>query len=97
MERSRPYEVTLSLMRSWRASAFATVTMTPALGQASGILVIVYHNVFPYLVFMSVDRLSNGSIDEDMDTTALCTVRTAVAAAAVMFDAFMDAVWPLLQ
>ena len=79
-------------MRSWSASTFATVTATPALGQAPGILAIVYHNTFPYLVFMSVDRLWNGSIDEDMDTTALCMVRMSVAAAAAIFAAFVDAV-----
>ena len=92
MIRSRLYEVTLSRMRSWRASAFATVTSTPALGQATGILVTLYHNAFPSLVFMSVDRFSNGSIDEDIDTTALGTVLTAVASAAAMFAAFVYAV-----
>ena len=71
---------------------FIMVTATPALEQAPGILVIVYHNAFPYLVFMSVDRLSNGSIDEEIDTSALGTVCTAVAAAAAMFAVFVDAV-----
>ena len=88
----RPYEVTLSRMRSWRASAFAMVTVTPVLGQAPGILVIVYQNAFPSLVFMSVDRLSNGSIDKEIDTTALGVVCTAVVADAAMFTAFVDAV-----
>ena len=92
MERLRPYEVTLSMMRSWRASTFTTVTATPALEQAPGILVIVYHNAFPYLVFMSVDRFSNVSIDKEIDATALGTVCTAVAAAAAMFAEFVDAV-----
>ena len=92
MERLRPYEVTLSLMRSWRASAFATVTAIPDLGQAPVILVIVYHNAFPSLVFISVDRFSNISINEKIDATALGTVRTAVTAAAAMFAAFVDAV-----
>ena len=92
MHRSKPYVVTLSWMRSWSASAFATVTATPALGQAPGILVIVYHNAFPYLVFMSIYRLSNGYIDEEIDTMALGAVRTAVAAAAAISAAFVDAV-----
>ena len=39
---------------------------------------------------MSVDRLSNGSIDENIDTTALDTARTDVAVATAMFSAFMD-------
>ena len=59
---------------------------------APGIMVTVYHNAFPSLVFMSVDRLSNGSISEKINTTALGAVRTAVAAAAAMFAAFLDAV-----
>ena len=92
MERSRTYDVTLSLMRSWRDSAFTTVTSTPAFGQAPGILVILYHSAFPSLVFISVDRLSNGSIDEEIKATALGTVRTAVVAAAAMFASFGDAV-----
>ena len=41
---------------------------------------------------MSVDRLSNGSINEEIDTTDLGAVLTAVAAAAEMFAAFVDAV-----
>ena len=41
---------------------------------------------------MSVDRFSNGSIDEEIDTADLGMVRTAVAAAAAMFAAFVDAV-----
>ena len=90
--RSRPYKVTLSRMRSCRASAFATVTATPELGQAPGILVIVYHNFVPSLVFMYVDRLSNGSIEEEIDTTALGAVLTAVATAVEMFTAFVDLV-----
>ena len=92
IERSRLYDVILSLIRSWRDCVFATVTATPALGQAPVILVIVYHNTFPSLVFISVDRLSNRSIDEDIYVTALGTVRTAVATAAAMFTAFVDAV-----
>ena len=92
MERSRPYEVTLSLMRSWRASAFATVTSTPALGQAPGILVMVHHNAFPSIALISVDILLNGSIHAEINATALGTVLTAVAAAAAMFAAFVDAV-----
>ena len=79
-------------MRYWRASTFITVTATPALGQALSILVIVYHNAFPSLVFMSVDRFSNRYINEEIDTAALGTVRTAVAASAAMFAAFVDAV-----
>ena len=70
---------------------FATVTTTPALGHAPGILVIVYQSAFPSLVFTSVDRLSNGLIKEEIDATALGTVRTAVAAAAAIFAAFVDA------
>ena len=73
-------------------SAFSTVTTTPALSQATRILVIVYQSAFPSLVLISVDRLSNGSIDEEIDATALVKVRTAVAAAAAMFAAFVDAV-----
>ena len=79
-------------MRSSSVSAFATVTVTHALGQAPDIVVIVYHNAFPSLMFMSIDRLSNGSIDEDIDVTALGAVLTEVAAAAAMFAAFVDAV-----
>ena len=79
-------------MRSSSVSAFATVTVTHALGQAPDIVVIVYHNAFPSLVFMSIDRLSNGSIDEDIDVKALGAVLTDVAAAAAMFTAFVDAV-----
>ena len=60
--------------------------------QVPGILLIVYHNAFPSLVFMSVDRLSNGFIDEEIDKTTLGVVLTAVAAAAEMFAAFMDTV-----
>ena len=41
---------------------------------------------------MSVDRLSNGSIDEEIDTTDLGAFLTAVAAAASMFAVFVDAV-----
>ena len=41
---------------------------------------------------MFVDRLSDRYINEDIDTTALGAVRTAVAAAAAMFAAFVDAV-----
>ena len=52
---------------------------------------IVYQSAFPSLVFISVDRLSNGSIGEEMNATALGTVRTAVAAAAAIFAAFVDA------
>ena len=91
MLRSRPYEVTLSWMISWRASAFATVTATPALGQALDILVIVYHNAFPSLIFMSIDRLSNGSIDEEIDTAALGAILAALDAAATIFAVFVDA------
>ena len=43
-------------------------------------------------MFISVDRLSNGSIDEEINTAALGMVCTAVAAAAAMFAAFVDAV-----
>ena len=68
------------------------VTATPALGQAPDILAIVYQNAFPSLVFMSVDRLSNGYIDEEIDTMALCTVLTAVATAETMFSVFVDVV-----
>ena len=50
----------------------------------------MYHNTSPFLVFMSVDRLSNGSINEDIDTTALGTVCTDVATAAAMFAVFVD-------
>ena len=89
MLRSRPYEVTLLRMRSCSASVFATVTATPTLGQAPYIMVIVYHNDLPSLVFMSINRFSNGSIDEEIDT-ALGAVLTAVAAAAAMFAAFVD-------
>ena len=71
---------------------FARVTSTPALVQAPGILVMVYQSAFPSLVFISVNRLSNGSIKEEIDVTALGTVRTAVAAAAAIFATFMDAV-----
>ena len=78
-------------MRSFSASLFSTVTATPALVQVPDILVIVYHNVFPSLVFISADRLSNGSIDEEIDT-ALGAVLAAVAAAAAMFAAFVDMV-----
>ena len=70
---------------------FSTVTATPALGQAPGILVMVYQSAFPSLVFIYVDRLLNGSIDEEIDATALGTVRTAVANDAAIFAAFMDA------
>ena len=79
-------------MSSCRTSKFATVTTTPALGQAPGILVIVYHNAFPSLVFLSVDRFSNGSIGKEINTTALGAVLTAVDAAEAMFAAFVDAV-----
>ena len=92
MLRSRPYEVTLYRIRSWRASAFATVKATPDIGQSPGILIIVYNNAYPSLVFMSVDRLSNGYIEEEIDTTALGAVLTSVAAAAAMFATFVDAV-----
>ena len=67
------------------------VTATPALGQAPGVLVMVYQSAFPSLLFISVDRFSNGSIKEEIDTTALGTVRTAVAADAAIFSAFVDA------
>ena len=66
------------------------VTATPALGQAPGILVMVYQSAFPSLVFISVDRLLNRSIKEDINATALGTFRTAVAAAAEIFTAFVD-------
>ena len=92
MLRTRPYEVTLSRMRYWRASAFATVTVTPALAQAPGILVIVYHNAFPSLVFMTIDILSNVFINKEIDALALGTVRTAVAVAAAIFAVFVDVV-----
>ena len=92
MLRSRPYEVTLSQMRSCRASTFATVTENLALGQLPVILVKVYHNAFPSLVFMSVYRLSNGSINEEINTTTLGAVLTDVAAATAIFDAFVDEV-----
>ena len=75
-----------------RDSAFAAVTSTPALGQAPGILVIVYHNAFHSLVFISVDRFSNGSINEEIDATSLGMVRTAMAADAEIFAVFVDAV-----
>ena len=52
---------------------------------------ILYHNAFPSLVFISINRLSNGSIDKEIDATALGTVRTAVASAAAIFAAFVDA------
>ena len=84
--------MTLSLVRSWRDYAFAKVTATPDLGQALGILVIVYQSALPSLVFISVDILLNGSIDKEINTTTLVTVRTDVAAATAMYDAFMDAV-----
>ena len=67
------------------------VTETPATGQAPGILVMVCQSAFPSLIFISVDRLSNGSIEEEINTTALGTVRTAVAAAAAIFTEFVDA------
>ena len=41
---------------------------------------------------MYVDRLSNGSIEEEIDTTALGAVLTAVATAVEMFTAFVDLV-----
>ena len=41
---------------------------------------------------MSVDIISNGSIDEEIDTTALGVVLKSVADAAVMFTAFVHAV-----
>ena len=92
MFRSRPYEVTLSRMRYCSASAFSAVTATPALGQSPDIMVIVYHNAFPYLVLMYLERFLNRSIDEEIDTSDLGTVLAAVAAAASMFPAVMDAV-----
>ena len=52
---------------------------------------MVYQSAFPSLVFISVDRLSNGSIDEDIDPTALGTVCTSVADDAAMFAAFVEA------
>ena len=52
---------------------------------------IVYQSAFPFIVFISIDRLSNGSVDEEIETTALGTVCTAVAAAAAIFAAFVDA------
>ena len=67
------------------------VTATPALGQGSGILVMVYQSALPSLVFISVDRLSNVSIEEEIVTTALGTVRMDVAAAAAIFAAFVEA------
>ena len=79
-------------MRSWRAFVFATVTATPTFGQAPGIMVIIYHNSFPSLLFMLVDRLLNESINKEINTTALGTILTAVTAAAAMFAAFMDTV-----
>ena len=53
---------------------------------------IVHQSAFTSLVFISVDKLSNGSIDKEIEATALGTVLMAVAAAAVMFAAFVDAV-----
>ena len=53
---------------------------------------IVYQSDFPSLVFISVNRLLNGSIDEEIDAAALGMVRTAVAAAVAMFAALVDAV-----
>ena len=52
---------------------------------------MVYQSAFPSLVFISVDRLLNGSIEEEIAATALGTVCTAVAAAAAIFAAFVDA------
>ena len=52
---------------------------------------MVYQSAFPSLVFISVNRFSNGSIDKEIDATALGAVRTSVAAAAAMFAAFVDA------
>ena len=43
-------------------------------------------------MLMSVGRLLNGSINEEIDMTALGAVLTDVAAAAAMFAAFVDAV-----
>ena len=87
----RQCEVILSRMRSCSASAFATITAIPALVQATKILVIVYHNAFPSLIFMSIDRLSNGSIDEEIDTAALGAILAALDAAATIFAVFVDA------
>ena len=70
---------------------FSTVTATPALGQAPGILVIVYQSAFPSLLFISVDRFSNGSIEEEIDTAALGKVCTDVASSAAIFAALVDA------
>ena len=53
---------------------------------------ILYHNAFPSLVFISINRLSNGSIDKEIDAMALGTVRTAVSTAAEMFSLFVDVV-----
>ena len=63
----------------------------PSLVQAPGILVMVYQSAFPSLVFIPVDILSNGSIEEEINATALGTVRKAVASAAEIFAAFMEA------
>ena len=52
----------------------------------------MYHNAYPSHVFMSIDRLSNGSINKEIDKKALGTVCTAVAADAAIFAAFVDAV-----
>ena len=43
-------------------------------------------------MFMSVDRLLSGYINEEIDTTALGAFLTTVADDAAMFDVFMDAV-----
>ena len=51
---------------------------------------MVYQSAFTSLVLIYVDILSNGPIKEDIDATALGTVRTAVAAAAAIFSAFVD-------
>ena len=52
---------------------------------------MVYQSAFPSLVFISVDRFSNRSIDKEIDATSLGKVRTAVADAAAMFASFVGA------
>ena len=52
---------------------------------------MVHQSAFPSLVFISVYRLSNRSIEEEIDAPALGTVRTDVAATAAIFAAFVNA------
>ena len=60
------------------------------MGQAPGILVIVYQSAFPSLIFISIHIFSNGLIREEIDATALGTIHTAVAATAAIFASFVD-------